>query len=73
MAFIEKKMAGDVANWWATNHAAIEAMQRTCGLRVTERPGHEIYILQTDEKCGKTSSGNSRSCFRLPGSSGSRQ
>ena len=29
MAFIEKKMAGDLTNWWAPNHAAIEAMLRS--------------------------------------------
>jgi len=50
MAFIEKKMAGDLTNWWAPNHAAIEAMLRSCGLRVTARPGHEIYLCQVDEQ-----------------------
>ncbi|WP_242916834.1 TIGR04290 family methyltransferase [Pontibacter liquoris] len=49
MAFIEKRMAGDPTNWWAPNHAAIEAMMRSCGLRVTARPGHEMYILEVDE------------------------
>jgi tRNA (mo5U34)-methyltransferase len=49
MAFIEKKMAGDLTNWWAPNHAAIEAMMRTCGLRVVQRPGHEVYVLEPDE------------------------
>lgn len=50
MAFIEKKMAGDLTNWWAPNHAAIEAMMRSCGLRVTQRPGHEVYIVEVDEQ-----------------------
>ncbi|MDX5436521.1 MAG: TIGR04290 family methyltransferase, partial [Pontibacter sp.] len=50
MAFIEKRMAGDVTNWWAPNHAAIEAMMRSCGFRVKERPGHELYILEVDEE-----------------------
>jgi len=58
MAFIEKKMAGDLTNWWAPNHAAIEAMLRSCGLRVTERPGHEIYILQVDEELRKNQQWN---------------
>jgi tRNA (mo5U34)-methyltransferase len=44
MAFIENKLAGDITNWWAPNHAAVEAMMRSTGLRVTARPGHEIYL-----------------------------
>ena len=49
MAFIEKRMAGDPTNWWAPNHACIEAMLRSCGLRVAARPGHEMYLCQVDE------------------------
>lgn len=44
MAFIERKLAGDPTNWWAPNHAAIEAMLRSTGFEVTGRPGHEIYV-----------------------------
>lgn len=44
MAFIEKKLAGDPTNWWAPNHAGIEAMLRSTGLEVLDRPGHEIYL-----------------------------
>lgn len=50
MAFIEKKMAGDKTNWWAPNHACIEAMLRSCGLRVVQRPGHELYLCEVDEQ-----------------------
>ena len=46
MAFIENKLAGDLTNWWAPNHAGIEAMLRSSGLRVTERPGHETYLCE---------------------------
>jgi tRNA (mo5U34)-methyltransferase len=46
MAFIEKELAGDWTNWWAPNHACVEAMLRTSGLRVTARPGHEIYVCE---------------------------
>lgn len=53
MAFIEKKMAGDITNWWAPNHAAIEAMLRSCGLKVVQRPGHELYICELDEQLRK--------------------
>lgn len=46
MAFIEKKLAGDPTNWWAPNHAGIEAMLRSTGMEVVSRPGHEIYLCQ---------------------------
>lgn len=44
MAFIEHQFAGDPTNWWIPNHAGIEAMLRSAGLRVVVRPGHEIYV-----------------------------
>jgi tRNA (mo5U34)-methyltransferase len=46
MAFIEKELAGDWTNWWAPNHACIEAMLRSTGMRVTARPGHEMYLCE---------------------------
>ena len=47
-AFIERRLAGDPTNWWAPNHACVEAMLRTAGMRVVERPGHEIYVCVPD-------------------------
>jgi tRNA (mo5U34)-methyltransferase len=44
LAFIERSLAGDPTNWWAPNEAAVEAMARSAGLEVVERPGHEIYL-----------------------------
>jgi tRNA (mo5U34)-methyltransferase len=49
MAFIEHRLANDPTNWWAPTHAAVEAMLRSAGLRVLERPGHEIYVCEPDE------------------------
>ncbi|HSU20669.1 MAG TPA: TIGR04290 family methyltransferase [Variovorax sp.] len=49
MAFIEHRLAGDPTNWWAANHAAVEAMLRSSGLRVLERPGHELYLCAPDD------------------------
>jgi tRNA (mo5U34)-methyltransferase len=46
MAFIEHEFSGDITNWWAPNHAGVEAMLRSSGLRVTGRPGHEIYLCE---------------------------
>ncbi len=50
MAFIEERLAGDPTNWWAPNHSCIKAMFRTCGLRITAHPGHEIYIARPDKR-----------------------
>ena len=49
MAFIEHRLANDPTNWWAPNHAAVEAMLRSAGLGVLERPGHEIYVCEPGE------------------------
>ena len=48
MAFLEHRLANDPTNWWAPNHAAVEAMLRSSGLRVEARPGHEIYLCAPD-------------------------
>jgi tRNA (mo5U34)-methyltransferase len=44
MAFIERKLARDPTNWWAPNHACLEAMLRSAGFETIARPGHEIYV-----------------------------
>jgi tRNA (mo5U34)-methyltransferase len=44
MAFIEHRFSGDITNWWVPNTACVEAMLRSAGLRVTSRPGHEMYV-----------------------------
>ena len=46
MAFIEHRLANDPTNWWAPDHACVEAMLRSAGLAVRERPGHEIYVCE---------------------------
>jgi tRNA (mo5U34)-methyltransferase len=46
MAFIEKKVAADLTNWWAPNHSAVLAMLRTSGLEVVAEPGHEMYVCE---------------------------
>lgn len=53
MAFIEKRLAGDPTNWWAPNAAAVEAMLRSSGLRVTARPGHEMYLCAPDAEAAQ--------------------
>jgi tRNA (mo5U34)-methyltransferase len=48
MAFIEHRFSGDPTNWWVPNHAGVEAMLRSSGLRVIGYPGHEIYLCEPD-------------------------
>lgn len=50
MAFIEHAMESDPTNWWAPNHACVEAMVRSAGFKVRARPGHEIYVCEPDER-----------------------
>lgn len=48
MAFIEHRLSDDPTNWWAANVAGVEAMLRSTGMRITERPGHEIWCCEPD-------------------------
>ena len=48
MSFIEDRFAGDPTNWWIANHAGVEALLRSAGLRITGYPGHEIYRCEPD-------------------------
>lgn len=48
MAFIEHRFAGDPTNWWIPNHAGVEAMLRSAGMKITGYPGHEIYCCEPD-------------------------
>lgn len=46
MSFIEHRLAGDPTNWWAPNHACVEAMLRSSGFADIQRLDHEIYWCQ---------------------------
>jgi tRNA (mo5U34)-methyltransferase len=50
MAFIEHSFSKDPTNWWVANHAGVEAMLRSSGMRITARPGHEIYLCKPDAR-----------------------
>ena len=60
LAFVEGKFAGDVTNWFVANHAGVEAMLRSSGLRVTARPGHEIYLCEPDPEAAARPRGAGR-------------
>jgi tRNA (mo5U34)-methyltransferase len=44
MAFIEHSLADDPTNWWAPNHACLEALLRSAGFDILARPEHEFYL-----------------------------
>lgn len=44
VSFVEHKLAGDPTNWWVPSRPAVEAMLRSCGLRVAARPVDEVWI-----------------------------
>ena len=46
MAFLEHGFARDPTNWWCPNHAGVEAMLRSAGMRITGHPGHEMYLCE---------------------------
>lgn len=50
MAFIEHDLADDPTNWWAPNHAAVQAMLRSAGFRVLQQPAHEVYVCEPNHQ-----------------------
>lgn len=44
MYFVEHEYAGDWTNWWVPNRAGMEAMLRSCGLRIEAHPATEVYF-----------------------------
>jgi tRNA (mo5U34)-methyltransferase len=44
MFFIEHAYAGDRTNWWIPNPACTQALLRSVGLRIVDRPCHEVYV-----------------------------
>ncbi|HEY0970188.1 MAG TPA: TIGR04290 family methyltransferase [Gemmatimonadales bacterium] len=57
MSFVEHRFSDDPTNWWIPNHAGVEAMLRSAGMRVLERPGHEIYLCEPDPGAAERRSG----------------
>jgi tRNA (mo5U34)-methyltransferase len=44
LQFIEHAYAGDPTNWWVPNRACAEAMLRSAGFEVVDRPDSEVLI-----------------------------
>lgn len=51
--FIEHKYNGDSTNWWLPNPAAFEAMVRSAGLKILERPHPHVIIAEPEFYYGK--------------------
>lgn len=49
MAFVEEQFAGDPTNWWVPNHAGIESMLRSAGMRITVHASHDMYLCERDD------------------------
>jgi tRNA (mo5U34)-methyltransferase len=50
MAFVEHHLANDPTNWWVPDAGAVEAMVRTTGLRIVDRPGHELWVCERERE-----------------------
>jgi tRNA (mo5U34)-methyltransferase len=52
MHFVEHNYAEDPTNWWIPNRSCVEAMLRSAGFQIVERPEDEIYICRRRERNG---------------------
>jgi tRNA (mo5U34)-methyltransferase len=42
--FVEQRYAGDASNWWIPNTSCAEAMLRSAGFTITDRPDAEVFV-----------------------------
>ncbi len=49
MYFVEKQYCVDPTNWWIPNRACAEAMLRSSGFRIIDRPEAEVYLCRRAE------------------------
>jgi tRNA (mo5U34)-methyltransferase len=49
LSFVEKKYSGDPTNWWIPNRACAEAMLRSAGFEILDRPEAEVFICRRAE------------------------
>lgn len=48
--FVEERYADDPTNWFLPNTAAMEAMLRTAGFIIQEKPEREVYLLRRGQR-----------------------
>ena len=49
MHFIEQRYSNDQTNWWIPNRACTEAMLRSSGFKIEQRPEDEVYLCRWQE------------------------
>lgn len=69
--FVEKCYAHDPTNWWIPNPACAEAMLRSAGFSITDRPEEEVFVCRREEM-PHWSRRASQEVFRLIGGDGRR-
>src|SRR5829696_2421878 len=50
MHFIEHEYSNDWTNWWVPNRACVEAMLRSSGFDIVDRPEEEVYVCKRREE-----------------------
>jgi tRNA (mo5U34)-methyltransferase len=50
--FVERKYSEDPTNWWIPNRACVEAMLRSAGFAIIDRPEAEVYLCRRGEVPG---------------------
>jgi tRNA (mo5U34)-methyltransferase len=53
MYFVEHRYAGDPTNWWIPNRACAEAMVRSAGFQIVDKPGDEVFICRRVAERGR--------------------
>src|SRR5919106_2649873 len=54
MHFIERRYSGDQTNWWVPNRACSEALLRSAGFEILDRPEEEVFICRRREVPGES-------------------
>ena len=50
--FVEENYAGDPTNWWIPNRACAEAMLRSAGFAIVDRPEDEVFVCRWGDRDG---------------------
>jgi tRNA (mo5U34)-methyltransferase len=50
MHFIEHEYSNDWTNWWVPNRACVEAMLRSSGFDIMDRPEEEVYLCKRRDR-----------------------
>jgi tRNA (mo5U34)-methyltransferase len=54
MHFVENRYSHDPTNWWIPNRACMEAMLRSAGFAIIDRPEEEVYICRRSVSRGRS-------------------